>query len=253
MSPGTRTTLFLLLLALVAGGVLLALNARGTQAPPEDDLLDGALDDTPKPAPADDEGEVVETPVIANPKTQGIPRILPPDAAIEDVRDALAIADEGTRHGALRDIYGSIGRIAQAPRILQGLQRHVLLVEDARVRGVTYAALGANTSGTSHAWLAGELAKGRGLEARVGALLGLAYAKDGDERTARSLGGLPHRIGSLPKRADVRDGLKTLVPLLEGDAARDALPVLRASLTAHADWYASLGSAVETLEAKLGG
>ena len=54
------------------------------------------------------------------------------------------------------------------------------------------------------------------------------------------------------KKKDM-DGLKTLVPLLEGDAARDALPVLRASLTAHADWYASLGSAVETLEAKLGG
>lgn len=252
MSPGTRTTLFLLLLALIAGGVLLALNARGRQVPPADDLLDELDDDTPPRPRTVVSDEATPTPAADTPTPTGVPRILPPDAAIEDVRDALAMGDDDARAAALRAAYGSMGRIAQAPRILAGLQRHALGIEDARVRGVTYAAIGANTSGTSHAWLATRLTKSPGAEARVGALLGLAYTDEGSERTARSLGGLPHRIGALPKRADVRTALAAWLPTLSGEAARDALPVLRASLAAHDGWYAELRDDVTALESRLG-
>ncbi len=251
MSSGARTTLVLLLLALLAGGVLLWLNARSARTPAQDDLLDLFEDDTPKDAGAADR-PVASTPAAEVGTPRGVPRILPPDAAIEDVRDAQALEDIGARRAALAAAYASIGRIAQTERILGGLQRYALDVEDARVRGATYAALGANTSGPSRAWLVERLREERDDVARLGALLGLAYAKAQDARDATALGDLPHRTGALPARVDVRDALPAIVARLDGTVGRDALVVLRASLGAHDGWYDALKPAVAALEKRVG-
>lgn len=239
----------LLLVAALAAGALWWLGSQG-DAPPADDTLLAFDDDEPAPKEVGTPETPRTVPTAATPSERGMPRILPPDAAIEDIRDALALKDAAAREASLRAAYGSIGRIAQAPRILVGLQRHAVTVEDARVRGATYAALGANTSGPSHAWLARKLADGPALEDRIGALLGLAYDANGSERTAAALGGLPHKSDALPKRVDVREALPRVLASLEGDALLDVLPVLEASLEAHDGWFATLAPEVTALRAK---
>ena len=248
---GSRATLLLLLIALLAGGTLLLLQAREGGTPPQDDLL-GDLEDEPRGDAPEDDAPAVQPTGDDAPVGGGVPRILPPDAAIEDVRDALAIQEASGRRDALGEAYAAIGRIAQAERILVGLQRHVLSVADARVRGVTHAALGANASGTSHAWLVARLREDRDDLGRLGALLGLAYAAEAAPRAAPSLGELPYRARVLPARVDVRDALASWLGTLEGAAARDALPVLRASLAAHDGWFDPLKPAVTALEQRLG-
>lgn len=247
-----RVVLLLLLTALLAGGLLLWLDSREDATGGEDLILsleDGGPDE---PRPLADQDEPATTPTATAPTAHGVPRILPPDAAIEDVRDALALTDAEARAGALAAAYASIGRIAAGPRILAGLQRYAVALDDPRVRGVVYAALGANTSGPSHAWLARQLASGPALEDRLGALLGLAYDAQAPAVPVAALGGLPCRRGALPKRVDVREALPALLTALEGAAVRDALPVLEASLAEHGGWYAASRTTIESLRAKAG-
>ncbi|MDF1701764.1 MAG: hypothetical protein P1V36_11465 [Planctomycetota bacterium] len=247
-----RIALLLLLTALLAGGLLLWLDSREDTTGGEDLILsleEGRPDEPRGPA---DQDEPATTPTATAPTAHGVPRILPPDAAIEDVRDALALGDADARTAALAAAYGSIGRIAAGPRILAGLQRYAIALDDARVRGVVYAALGTNTSGPSHAWLARQLASGPALEDRLGALLGLAYDAKAPVAVVAALGGLPCRQDALPKRVDVREALPALLTALEGAAVRDALPVLEASLAEHGAWYAASREAIERLRAQVG-
>ncbi len=240
-----RSLLLLLLIAALAGGVLLWVSRSETETPDDaweslDDPLEEGFVAPRKGAGEDPEGGL---PAIAE-SPRGLPRILPPEAAIEDMRDALAITKRSEKTTALRSAYESIGRIAQQPRILEGLQRYAVAVEDPLVRGVVYAALGANTSGPSRAWLAERLKDGPTLVDRVGALLGLAYDAGATEAFAAVFGGLPHLAGALPERLDVRDGLAVLLAALETDpsetdARTDVAAVLKASLAKHPTWFAN--------------
>lgn len=248
----------LLLLAVGAGGALVWFSQRAAEEPEDGFLL--PVDDAPRTPPKRAETPD-ERPVASAPSASGLPRILPPDAAVEDIRDALARKEPKAREAALQSTYDSIGRIAQQSRILVALQRYAGDVEDAAVRGVTWAALGANREGSARAWLAGRLSRGPTLQDRVGALLGLAYDPKATPTRARSLGGLPHRRGTLPERLDVRAALASLFVALQGDTPQDAdrieaalldvLPVLESTLTKSGAFYKMHGEAVAGLRARL--
>jgi hypothetical protein len=243
--------MFLLLLGVLAGGVLVWVSQGETESPDDtwDPLDEGLGAPPPRKRSGDEPGESAPA-IAASPR--GLPRILPPGAAIEDVRDALAVTKRSETVAMLQMAYDSIGRIAQQPRILTGLQRYALAVEDPQVRGAVYAALGANTSGPSRAWLAARLKDGPTLVDRVGALLGLAYDAGATEAYAEVFGGLPHLPGALPERLDVRDGLAVVLAALEKDpsealARGDVAAVLRASLAKHPKWFAKERAAMRRL------
>jgi hypothetical protein len=250
-----RLTFFGLLLAVAAGGAVVWFGQSKDQGTEDGSIL---LFEDEAPPPGTDGGDPqAEEPVASAPSSGGLPRILPPDAAVEDVRDALALKDAAERSAALGSAYGSIGRIAQQERVLTGIRRYANDVEDAQVRGVTWAALGANHSGTVRAWLAGRLRDGPTTPDRIGALLGLAHDAEKPPRAARSLGGLPHRQGALPERLDVRGALPALFIALATDgvakdALRDALAVLETTLVEARDFYGEQAEAVAALRVRLG-
>lgn len=250
-----RATLSLLLLALVAAGVFLFLGSTGDGPPTYEDT--DVIDTRPPRETPDTVPDEPETPAVVAAGPAGVPRILPPDAAIEDVRDALTLEDTAARAEALRAAGGALGRIAQTPRVLQGLQKYVRTVSDPRVRAVVYAALGANTSGIARAWLAEQLQRETTPAARLGALLGLAHDAEASERTAEVLGGLPYRAGALPARLDVREALGEALAAFAEEAgqaaARDALPVLRETVRRHPTWFEDQAARIDALARTVGG
>ena len=247
-----RATLTLLLLALVAAGVFMFLGAQEDDPAPYEpppDIEGEPPRDTEEPPESPAAAVVADDP-------RGVPRVLPPDAAIEDVRDALAVTGDEARADALRAAAGAIGRIAATPRIRIALQRQVLTVEDPGVRGVVYVALGASSDGPGRAWLAERLARESAPRARLGALLGLAQDVDAPEDIAHTLGGLPYRAGPLPDRVDVRDALADVLEAFGAtDAravARDALPMLQTTLALRGTWYAALRQPILDLARAVG-
>ena len=240
MSPRTLLPLGLVALLVTAG--LLWATQRDTPSPASYDLA-GEPDAGTRTRPGQ---EPAAAPRTEDPRgrPQGLPRILPPEAAIEDVRDAQSL--EGpARTQALAEAYAALGRIAATERILVALQRAVTAEEDVQVRGVVLAALGANRSEANVAWLAARLQAGPAGEDHLGALLALANAGDGVALEVGSLGGLTVRWGALPARDDVLAGLRHVLSVDGGGALREAVPILVRALAMES--YAELRKVVEDL------
>ena len=197
MSRSTGGILLVLGLLAAAALVLWALEDAADEG---GFALDGGGDGASR-APRVDEPDAPPTPRTTDEgrARDGVPRVLPPDAAIEDVRDALALPDEAARVHALQAAYAAITRLAQDTQVVDGLQRYVLRVEDPLARGVVLAALGASRDGRTLAWLAKRLRDGASSEERTGAFLGLIYAHSGEQlRCSNTLGGLTHTFDALP-------------------------------------------------------
>lgn len=170
----------------------------------------------------------VNTPPAADStrRGDGVPRVLPPDAAIEDVRDALALEDEGRRERAVQDAFDAITRIVQDPGVVEGLERYVLRVEDPVARGVVLAAIGARRDTATLSWLAERLRDGANVEERIGAFVGLTYAAGRSRGVCRSLSGLRVPFGKLPTRRDVLAAVSTFVDEVTPSDVPDVIPAL---------------------------
>jgi hypothetical protein len=175
----------------------------------------------------------------------GLPRLLPPDAALEDVRDALALEEASARADALHEATRGLARFAGDERRLAALERLRAAEPDPRVRAVALAALGASRDGVHLAWLALRLGRGPAPD-RLGALIALAEDPKGQPGRAATLGDLPYRYGALPERSDVRSALATLAPALDAATAADALPIVERTN----DLRGGLGEVVAALRAK---
>jgi len=204
---------------------------------------------------------------------RGIPRVLPPDAAVEDVRDALALEGE-ERATALRAASAAIGRLAaQGREALKPLSSYAKTVEDPVIRGVVTASLGSERSAANVSALAEAWARGATDAERMGALIALAHphaasnaasnaASSAEAKSSRGkarselLAGLPYDYVELAPAMSV---LKAGARFLDGAAgalSQDALPVMLRSISNHSEWasllvvddtrmcawYASLGS-----------
>lgn len=126
-----------------------------------------------------------------------VPRVLPPDAALEDVRDALVAVDRD----ALAQAYASIGRLADrsAPS-LTALQRQIQRTDDTRVRGVAIVATSRSGSVSSLRFAATRLMqpKRRDVGDVVGAWAALVLGRStagAETVTLESLGGLDVMVG----------------------------------------------------------
>jgi hypothetical protein len=195
----SRTTGGVLLVLGLLAAAALVLWALEDGADEDGFALDGGADTRRAPQAA--EPNAPPAPPAANESRarDGVPRVLPPDAAIEDVRDALALVDEAARVQALQAAYAAITRLVTDSQVVDGLQHYVLRVEDPIARGVVLAALGASRDGRTLAWLAKRLRDGASSEERTGAFLGLVYASSGEQlRCSNTLGGFTHTFDALP-------------------------------------------------------
>ena len=173
----------------------------------------------------------------------GVPRVLPPDAAIEDVRDALALADAAQRARDVQAAYEAVARVAADPDVIRELQRYVGRVEDPVARGIVLAALGANRHAGNIDWLAQQLLSGKTEEDRLGALLGLAWDEyeEGSELTSTSalLAGIEFPVAPLPELPVALKGTADWLDRAGEKAATDALDVIATSVE-HSVEYAAL-------------
>ena len=252
--PLTRQSLspVLLLLAVAAAGFgIWALLGSEDEGPAlEEDAgtlvdLAGSEGDAPPDPSAAERG----APTATKNRGRGLPRVLPPDAAVEDVRDALALAGV-EREQALAKARASIARLAvQGEKVLNGLRRYVASVEDPVVRGVVTSALGRARDEENLRWLTTRLAKAATSEERIGALIALADPgqDEGDAAaippgSARStlLGDMPYTYVALPtSRLVLKSGTRFL-DTSAGASAKEALPVLSRAIEVSPKWAALL-------------
>jgi len=148
-----------------------------------------AAPDTPDPP------STVEAP--ANDPNR-VPRVLPPDAAIEDIRDALAAEDRIETQEA----YERFGRLAASTgRVRTALRKQLAATTDPRVRAIAIAAIGHARDPDNERWLRSILNDKRAAGSdRSSALLALATRTVGssDSSVTRSLPGWPDvEIGPL--------------------------------------------------------
>lgn len=225
------------LIALVAAAGLLAVLLMDEATEPTDPSMD---DQRAAPAKARTaaESEPPGEPEPDLPDTgpeDVVPRILPPDAALEDIRDALARGgEEGARE--LRVAYEATGRIAaEKTSVMHALHRQIESLEDPRARGVATAALGGARSEANRRWLEGMLSSGRTPEDRLGGLIALAWpaedAKAGRRASAvaASLGGLRYEYTALGDETTLADAMVAFLAAHPGASAQDAVPIIHAS------------------------
>jgi len=170
------------------------------------------------------------TPALPTAVADPIPRILPPDAAIEDLRDSLALPP-GDRKQPLQRAYRALGHLAQSKAAaLRELRSHLAGLDDPTLRGVVLAALGAERNPLNLRWLAGRLGTAPSSQERLGALIALARGPQQEHARAPSLGGLGYAFGPLPANADVRAACASFMTRGEQERAQEALPILRATI-----------------------
>lgn len=196
---------------------------------------------------ADDTVEEVGTASRQSARTtrRGIPRVLPPDAAIEDVRDALALESE-ERTTALREASQAISRLAaQGEDALRPLRKYARKVEDPVARGVVVASLGTARSDENIRTLAESWSRGATDAERMGALIALAHPQKNessspDEATSEVLASLPYQHVALPTSMTVLKAGARFLDRSQGALSQDALPVLLRSIGSHREWAALL-------------
>jgi len=183
----------------------------------------GAAADTPRPPPRDP-----------------VPRVLPPDAAIEDLRDALT-APATSRTQAVQAAYEAITRIADdGAGVSKGLRSYVERVERPLTRGIVLAGLGSDRGTTNLGWLTRRLRNAGTDTERLGALLGLAFGKSEFATTSQILAGIKHPIGDLPTDRPTLTALAGFVDRTRGDAAADAAAILVWNVARHVEHAALL-------------
>ncbi len=230
MTRATGSILLILGLVAATGLVYWALptdeDAAGVDLDGGDSLADGGRE-----APSADEREDADQAAPKRPLARdGVPRVLPPDAAIEDVRDALALTDADARTRAAQDAYDAIARIANdSTGVAEGLQRYVLRVEDGIARGIVLAALGTNRDAGNLAWLAGRLGGGASSAERQGAFLGLTRGDHTPAAPCGTLAGIKHPLGPLPTSGAVLTSVAGWLDRATAAEASDAIiPLLHA-------------------------
>jgi hypothetical protein len=230
----------LLLLVLVAGtGTWLLVRDGGEgepAAPPGGDPPREAGPAAP-PAGSEPPAPPPALPTGDGPDADPVPRILPPDAALEDIRDALTAEDEAARGPALQAAFVSTTRVADSrTSILREFHRRIEREEDARVRGVATAAMGSSSAEENRRWLHGMLTSGVAKEDRLGALVALARPTKATRRDAISearapaLGGLAYDYTALPEDEDLLIALASFLDSTESEGTSDALPILLRSV-----------------------
>lgn len=172
-----------------------------------------------------------------------VPRILPPDAAIEDLRDALALGDD-ERGPALQSAFDGAARLAAGSETARStLRRRIDKLGDVRLRGVATAALGTSPTDANQRWLRTALRDGTNDEMRLGALIALARPAASDEGAAAArstlLGSLAYPYGPLRDDTRLLGAVARFLDSTNGVAMRDALPIVTASVKASAV-YATL-------------
>ena len=174
----------------------------------------------------------------------GLPRVLPPDAAVEDIRDALSL-EGAARSEELQRAVAAIGRLAiDGPAVLQGLRTYAASVEDARVRGCVLASLGTERNESHRVWLRTRMESAPTAEERLGALIALAHPPRTrkrmlpapEEATASCLGGLRYTFVPLETDPRLLAAAHTLLDETPKGAATEVLPILRASIRSSSAW-----------------
>jgi hypothetical protein len=256
-APGLRSALLLVCAAVAGAGLVWLLVAEGEgpaeRDPGSDESLAGGaatgLDQAGTAVPGESERErTTRARAQAAREEPGLPRVLPPDAAVEDIRDALALSGDARIDG-LRRAHVAIARLlAQDDAVATPLRSYAQDVEDAAVRGNVIAAFGARREAASEAWLRDRLAAAPTAPERIGALIAFARpdaARPEDdpavrEASAATLGGLPYRYVALEATPDRIASLATILRTTSAQEAADALPILLASITAESAWGESL-------------
>lgn len=245
MSP--RTGRFLLALGLLAAAALVywALEDGGG-----DEGFDLDRDELPREAdaaaPVGTPGRAPDTqppkkaPAAVAPQGDLVPRVLPPDAAIEDVRDALTLTGS-KRTREVQAAYSAIARIADdAPGVRQGLQRYLARVESPVARGIVLAGLGSDRAPANITWLTQRLLAAKTTPERIGALHGLAFGASEYTQTATTLAGIKMPAGSLPTGRDTRTAVAAFLDTKLGPALVDAQAVVLLNVSDHVDYAALL-------------
>jgi len=241
----------LLLAVAVAGFGIWSLLGSEDEGPALDDdvgtLVDsrGAEGDTPSDSSVAERG----APTATKNRGRGLPRVLPPDAAVEDVRDALALSGV-EREQALAKARASISRLSvQGEKVRNGLRRYVESVEDPVVRAVVTSALGRSRDEGNLRWLSTRFAKAATSEERIGALIALADpVQDEDDAaaippgSARStlLGDMPYTYVALSTSMLMLKSGARFLDTSDGASAEEALPVLSRAIEVSPKWAALL-------------
>ncbi len=165
-----RIVLALFALLLLAGVAILVV-AYFEESEPADEQA--VYDEDEEPEPNDEPADA--PPVVDDDDDpRRVPRVLPPDAALEDIRDALAANDVD----ALQAAYEQLGRLAASKgRVRTALRNQIASMADADVRAIAIAAIGQSRDDDNEEWLVSVLTDRRAaLTDRTSALVALATA-----------------------------------------------------------------------------
>lgn len=208
--------------AVLAGGALfyMALRTSGVDEDASEEQASHESDARPEAHGRDEdrpaaEADERETQPATTP-SDFVPRILPADAALEDVRDAYVAQDAE----ALTHAYEQLVRLSSTRRAL--IMRELPTTDGASVRGIALAALGRNARPADLDWIAGQLGASTFPSEQLGALIGLcSYKTEATERVAIERWhrlGIP--IGPVAARPRVWENLRRLLDRTPG--TRDA-------------------------------
>ncbi len=211
-----------------------------------DEGFDLDRDELPREADAAPPGEAPDAqppkqaPPAPAPEGDLVPRVLPPDAAIEDVRDALTLTGP-KRTREVQAAYDAIVRIADdAPGVRQGLQRYLARVESPLARGIVLAGLGSDRAPANITWLSQRLVTATTAPERIGALHGLAFGTSEFAQTSETLAGIKMPVGHLPPGREARKAVGTFLDGKHGAAATDANAVVLLNVSEQVDYAALL-------------
>ena len=198
----------LALVAVLAGGGLfyLALRDAPEDLPQEEGPEAGGEGVVPRASDEDDMAlppQPAEEDMPTQSAPGGVPRILPADAALEDLRDALVARDTQALEAAVQQIARASS--TQRSLIMQQLPR----TNGESVRGVALVALGRSANGIEQAWIADRLGSSIFPAEQLGALLGLCtHKREGGARVAiERFAGLGVSLQPIANRPQVWAGL----------------------------------------------
>lgn len=219
---------FAALLAVLAGGALFYLALR------TDPDADEVIEDPPRyerdseaaPPERDDDPVAAQPADGTEPPTnapgESVPRILPADAALEDVRDAFVAGDVE----ALTRAYEQLIRLSSTRRAL--IMQELPTTDGASVRGIALAALGVHGRAADLDWIASRLGASGFPSEQLGALIGLcSYKAEATERVAIERWhrlGVP--IGPIAERPRVWENLQRLLDRAPGSSDAELLALV---------------------------